>query len=211
MSSHDATPSDDAQHKCRPLGAVEAIELVQFLDRLASLPRTGWLLRGVADPESIAEHSFGVSVVAMLFVDDLRARGQAVDGERVLRMAIVHDAAEAFTGDIPMPAKSAALDTALEEAETALLKHVLTPEQLALWAEAEAGVTLEARIVKAADKVQMLTKALSYEQQRRGQLADFWNNTKNRRHMELDFARALFEELEVRAREARSPQDGNVP
>ncbi len=180
----------------RSSNAHAAIELVQFFDRLAALPRTGWLLRGVVDPESIAEHSFGVCLVATLLIDDLRARGMTVDGERVLRMALVHDAAEAFTGDIPMPAKTEKLDTALEEAEGALLANVLSTEQLALWAEAEAGKTLEARIVKAADKVQMLVKALIYEKQRRGRLDEFWANTKNRRHMDLDFARDLFTELE---------------
>ncbi|MBX3223483.1 MAG: HD family hydrolase [Labilithrix sp.] len=183
----------DTSHVSDPLAA---IELVQFFDRLAALPRTGWLLRGVVDPESIAEHTLGVCVVAALIVDDLRARGVAVDGERVLRMALVHDAAEAFTGDIPMPAKTDKLDAALEEAEGVLLATVLPAAQHALWAEAEAGSTLEARVVKAADKVQMLVKALTYERQRRGRLDEFWANTKNRRHMDLDFARELFAELE---------------
>ncbi len=180
----------------RASNALAAIELVQFFDRLAALPRTGWLLRGVVDPESIAEHSFGVCLVATLLIDDLRARGMTVDGERVLRMAIMHDAAEAFTGDIPMPAKTDELDVALEQAEALLLSKVLSKPQLELWAEAEAGKTLEARIVKAADKVQMLIKALTYEQQRRGRLDEFWQSTKNRRHMDLDFARELFTELE---------------
>jgi putative hydrolase of HD superfamily len=176
--------------------AASIIELVQFFDRLAALPRTGWLLRGVADPESIAEHSFGVCVVAMLLVDDLRARGTTVDGEKVLRMAIVHDAAEAFTGDIPMPAKTDELSKALDEAEGKLLERTLPPAELALWREVEDGATLEARIVKAADKIQMLVKALTYEQQRRGQLTEFWQSKKNRRHMDLPLARELFAELE---------------
>lgn len=176
--------------------AAAAVELVKFLDRLAALPRTGWLLRGVVDPESIAEHTLGVCVVASLIVDDLRARGEIVDGERVLRMALVHDAAEAFTGDIPMPAKTDRLDEALEDAEGALLAGVLPESALALWREAEACATLEARVVKAADKIQMLVKALTYEQQRRGRLEEFWEGEKNRRHMGLDFARELIDELD---------------
>jgi putative hydrolase of HD superfamily len=183
----------------------ETIDLVQFLDRLARLPRTGWLLRGVTDPESIAEHTYGVAVVAAALVDDLRARGLAVDGERVLRMALLHDAAEAFTGDVPMPAKTEALDAALAEAESELLARTLPPAALALWREAEAGNTLESRVVKAADKVQMLIKALVYEDQRRGRLDEFWQNSKNRRHMDLDGARELFAEIERRAAGLRGP------
>lgn len=184
--------------------APELIFAVQLLDRLAALPRTGWLLRGVADPESIAEHCFGVGVVAAILVDDLRARGVTVDGEKVLRMALVHDAAEAFTGDIPMPAKTAELKRALEEAEDAQLGAVLSPAELALWREAESGQTLEARVVKAADKVQMMIKALTYEQQRRGQLDEFWSNVDNLRHMDLDLAREVFEELARRAQALRT-------
>lgn len=173
-----------------------AVDLVQLFDRLAALPRTGWLLRGVVDPESIAEHSFGVCIVASLIVDDLRAKGTTVDGEKVLRMALVHDIAEAFTGDIPMPAKSDELRSALAKAEEGTLAGVLTPLQLAHWKEAEAAETLEARVVKAADKLQMLVKALTYEQQNRGKLDEFFVGGKNRRHMDLDFAKDLLADID---------------
>ena len=174
------------------------VDLIQLLDRLALLPRTGWLLRGVADPESIAEHTLGVAVVAAALVDDVRARGVEVDGERVLRMALVHDAAEIFTGDIPMPAKTDALDSALSAAEDAQLAQVLPPEMLALWRDAERGASLEARIVKAADKIQMVVKALTYEQQRRGDVRELLENARNRRHMDLDLAKALFADVDRR-------------
>lgn len=183
--------------------ATAAVELARFFDRLAALPRTGWLLRGVVDPESIAEHSYGVCVVAMLLVDDLRARGVTVDGERVLRMALVHDAAEVFTGDVPMPAKSPALKAALDAAEESLLAGVLPPPLLENWREAETCETLEARVVKAADKIQLLVKALVYEHQRRGRLDEFWAHPGNRKHMDLDFARELFAELDRLSAEGR--------
>jgi putative hydrolases of HD superfamily len=177
-----------------PRTAAELVDAVQFLDRLASLPRTGWLLRGVTDVESIAEHSYGVAVVAAMLVDDLRERGVTVDGEKVLRMALVHDAAEVFTGDIPMPAKSAAFKAALSAQEDALLARVLTKTDHAVWHESENGESLEARVVKAADKVQMLIKALTYEKQKRGHLDEFFD-APNQRHMDLDLARDVFAEV----------------
>ena len=54
----------------------EAGGLITFLAelmRLKSTPRIGWLLRGVRDVESVAAHSFGVAVIAMLLAD-ARAR-----------------------------------------------------------------------------------------------------------------------------------------
>ena len=187
------------------MDAAAIVDALKFLDRLASLPRTGWLLRGVTDVESIAEHTYGVACVAAALVDDLRARGVAVDGEKVLRMALVHDAAEALTGDIPMPAKTAELEAALERAEDELLARALPAAQLELWREAERGASVEARVVKAADKVQMLVKMLTYEEQRRGKLDEMWANAKNRRHMDLDLAKAIFEEVERRAALVRRP------
>jgi putative hydrolases of HD superfamily len=178
--------------------ASELVDTAQFLDRLASLPRTGWLLRGVRDPESIADHSFGVAVVAAMLVDDLRARGVTVDGEKVLRMALVHDAGEVFTGDIPMPAKTAELKAALGRAEDELLAGALSPAQHALWREYEDGGSIEARVVKAADKLQMVIKALTYTKQGRGELDEFFVGSNTQKHMDLDLARECFAEVERR-------------
>src|SRR3712207_6738697 len=75
------------------------------LQRLKRLERTGWTLRGLAPgAESVAAHTYGVAVAAMLLADELRARGVALDVERVLRVALLHDWAEARVGDMPRTA-----------------------------------------------------------------------------------------------------------
>jgi len=75
------------------------------LQRLKRLERTGWTLRGLPNgTESVASHSFGVCVTAMLLADDIRTRGLEVDCERVLRMALLHDWAETRVGDMPRTA-----------------------------------------------------------------------------------------------------------
>lgn len=175
------------------------IDTLLGLDTLSDLPRTGWLLRGIRPCESIADHSFGVALVAMLLTDLLRAEGTAVDGERVLRMALVHDAPEARTGDVPMPVKSAEAERVLDEVEARLARELLPDELHASFREAEAGESLEARIVKAADKLQMMVKAHVYERQGRGRLDEFWHNPKNFRDMDLPVARRVYDRLCERA------------
>ncbi|MBK9715492.1 MAG: HD domain-containing protein [Kouleothrix sp.] len=131
---------------------------------LKLLPRTGWLQRGVARPESIAEHTFGVAALA-LFV------GGAVEGldrGKLLAIALLHDMAETLLGDLPASArlligadhKHAAERRALEQLLAGLPGGV---EQIALWEEYACGGSREARLVKGLDRVEMLAQALAYQ------------------------------------------------
>jgi putative hydrolase of HD superfamily len=178
---------------------VTLVDTVLALDPLSDLPRTGWLLRGVRPCESLADHSYGVALVAMLLVDALRSEGAEIDGELTLRMALVHDAAEAKTGDVPMPQKTPAMNAALHALEGELVKTLLPAALQETWRAVEAGDSLEARVVKAADKLQMMCKVLVYERQHRGHLAEFWQNPRNFDDRGIAAAREAFIELAVRA------------
>lgn len=171
------------------------------LDPLGDLPRTGWILRGISPCESIAAHSLQVALLVRMLVEACREAGLVVDGERALTMALVHDAPEARLGDVPMPVKTPAVDAALHEAERSIA-HALLPGQLArAWEDAEAGATLEAKLVKAADKIQMLHKLWTYEQQgRRHPLMDtMWKNPANLRALDVPCVRATYEAIYARA------------
>ncbi len=165
---------------------------------MADLPRTGWLLRGVRPCESIADHSYGVAFTTMLLVDALREEGQTVDGELALRIALLHDTPEARTGDIPMPSKTPAMTAALSELESTIAAQILPPPQMTDWQRSGDQESLEARIVKAADKIQMMTKALLYERQGRGDLREFWLNGKNFQARGIALANEVFEHLKAR-------------
>lgn len=175
--------------------AEQAVRSLLALDPLADLPRTGWLLRGIRPCESIADHSFGVALVAMLLIDGARLSGERVDGERCLRMALLHDAPEAGMGDVPMPVKSVELDRVLSEIEQRWVQRSLGDAALALWVELEAAQTLEARIVRVADKAHMLLKALVYERQGRGRLDEFWSHANTFDTRGIAAADALFDAI----------------
>jgi putative hydrolase of HD superfamily len=178
--------------------------LLDQLDALAplgDLPRTGWVIRGCLPAETIAAHTLQVAILVAALCDALRAEGTAVDGERALRMALVHDAPEARTGDVPMPMKTEALARELVALETRIADDVLSPALARDWADAEHRGSLEADLVAAADKIQMLSQALRYE--RRGHtghvFASMWGNPNNLRAMHLAPVRATYEALFARA------------
>ncbi|HUQ01608.1 MAG TPA: HD family hydrolase [Kofleriaceae bacterium] len=178
--------------------------LLDQLDALAplgDLPRTGWVLRGCLPAETIAAHTVQVAILVAALCDALRAEGTAVDGERALRMALVHDAPEARTGDMPMPMKTDALARELVALETRIIDDLLPPALRTDWADAEHRGSVEADLVAAADKIQMLAQALRYE--RRGvapqAFVTMWANPANLRAMHLAPIRALYASLFARA------------
>src|ERR1041384_1439004 len=90
------------------------------LQRLKRLDRTGRGLRGLPPgAESVGAHTYGVALVAMLLADEVRRRGGAVDVERVLQIALVHDWAETRMGDLPRTASDYFGAAARQRAERA--------------------------------------------------------------------------------------------
>ena len=71
-------------------------ELEQYFSwfELKSLPRTGWIQNGVNNPESVASHSWGMSLLAMKLCPE------NLDLSKVLQICIVHDLPESIVGDI---------------------------------------------------------------------------------------------------------------
>src|SRR4051812_17288575 len=96
------------------------------LQRLKGLERTGWMLRGIpSGAESVASHSYGVAVAAMLLADEITARGVELNVERVLRVALLHDWAEARVGDMPRTATSYFGAEARKRAERAAFADIV--------------------------------------------------------------------------------------
>ena len=170
---------------------VDALLELQGLDRV---PRMGFALRGVTDPESVAEHSFHVATLVWA----LAREEPAVDAHRALELALVHDMAEVRTGDLPMTAAGYFGADVKAAAEGAALAELLAPlgERAAACAdEIEARNTTEARFVKACDKLQLLLKVTTYERAGAGALGEFWSHEANFPSSEFSSVERVFEAL----------------
>jgi 5'-deoxynucleotidase YfbR-like HD superfamily hydrolase len=151
------------------------------LQRLKRLDRTGWTLRGLPNgTESVAAHSFGVVVTAMLLADEIKARGFEIDCERVVRMAVLHDWAETRVGDMPKTATNYFGADARKRAETLAFADVISgvgtakSEYENLYHDYEQRDSLEARVVKAADVIDLLVEAYALEKAGARGLNEFW-------------------------------------
>lgn len=159
------------------------------LQRLKGLERTGWMLRGIQPgAESVADHSYGVALAAMLLADELIARGVSVNVERVLRMALLHDWAEARVGDMPRTAtgyfgaevRRRAERAAFDDLTGGLKSKEVAEKYGELHEDYEERASLEARLVKAADVIDLLVQTLAFERAGVRGLDEFWDGVEER-------------------------------
>jgi len=171
------------------------------LQRLKQLERTGWSLRGMpAGTESVAAHSFGVCITAMLLSDYLISHDVPVDVNRVLRMALLHDWSEARLGDMPKTAVYYFGTAARQGAETKSFCDIVSALEnqatyVELFEEYEARLTLEASLVKAADIIDLLVQALALERAGARGLDEFWEVARSPDLKLEGPARKLIEEI----------------
>lgn len=159
--------------------ALALLRLVSRVQRLEALPRTGWIVSGVPAPESIAAHIYMVTVIALWLADHI---DEDVDAELVMRMALLHDLGEAMLTDLPSPVKRFMGKEVVAQAE-ARAADIILQDSAPSWGPHfhayEDRSTLEARIVKAADRIQMLSMAAQYQAQGRGDTSRFWGYAPN--------------------------------
>lgn len=129
------------------------IDIMRTTGKLKDMTRHSWTAQGRR--ESVAEHTYQMMIMAYFIQDEF----PQADMKRVMEMCLFHDMGEAFTGDIP------AFEKKPEDEETERQKVQswidTFPGQYRqkvrdLFDEMEAHETLESRIYKALDKLEVV-------------------------------------------------------
>jgi len=180
------------------LTASAIVDLLLAAGRLKNLPRTGWRLAGIKECESVADHNFRVALIALLLGELV----EGVDQGKLLRMAVLHDLPESVTTDLPLAAVKTFGREAKQQAERDAWRQLLPPggqldEWLDLWEEFEKGESVEARLARAADRLERLLQAYEYEGAGRRNLEGFWREDVCR-DLEFEMVRSIFGELRKR-------------
>ena len=158
---------------------------VEAVNALKRLPRTGWLLNGVTPCESVADHTAAVGLLALVLAaevnQDWTSEGltSPLDIGRVAQVALVHDLAESWLTDLPRRSTQLLGEDVKHAAEAAAVAGICgeLPNGemwIACWEDYNQSSTPEARLVRDADKLEMVHQALVYERAGHRNLAEFW-------------------------------------
>ncbi|MEU7856808.1 HD domain-containing protein [Nonomuraea sp. NPDC049141] len=138
-------------------------DLLYEIGLLKRYKRTGWLVAGVRDPESIADHSFRAAIIASVI-----AALEGGNPERAAFMSLFHDTQETRITDIPYIGKRYLRAAPNEEVTADQMRGVPEPV-LGMVSDAvgeyEEKVSLEAICARDADKLECLLQAVEYREQ----------------------------------------------
>ena len=135
------------------MNARDYLDILHVAEKLKDTPRHCTTTQGRT--ESVAEHSWRVSLMALL----LKSEFPDVNIDRVVDMCLIHDLGECFTGDIPTFIKTdsdRSVEDSLLNQWVSSLPEEVSAELKSLYAEMEAQETKESKIYKALDKLEAL-------------------------------------------------------
>jgi len=153
---------------------------IQKVLELKSIPRQGWKEKlKINNPESVADHSYSTTVMAMIFADI-----KGLNTEKIIRMALLHDLAESVIGDITP--NNITKDEKIKK-ENIAMKQILKnlPDKIVksyfeIWNEYQKNSSQESRLLHDIDKLEMAFQAKFYQNKgiSKEKLQTFFNTAK---------------------------------
>jgi len=170
-------------------GVREILNFLIAVFKLKEMSRTGWVLREVTNPETVAEHTFGVAAIVWPL-----GRKSGLSAKRTIKIALAHDLCEVYAGDITpffyypklpeskeemkeMLMKWARLSKKEKEIigkakfrkeKKALLKLIkylepkIKKEILSSWLDYENGLLKEGRFVRQLNRIETLVQSIKF-------------------------------------------------
>jgi putative hydrolase of HD superfamily len=137
-------------------------KLLDAVYKLKKLKRTGWEMVGIQNGESVAEHSYAIIILALMYAEEF-----GCEKDKLVKMALIHDLGESRIGDLVTDiGNTEVLSKAeKEKIETEAVKDLVEGNQelVKLYLEFIEGNTKEARILSQLDKYEMMLQAFEYE------------------------------------------------
>ncbi|KAK9867788.1 hypothetical protein WJX84_003167 [Apatococcus fuscideae] len=200
-----------APQPAQPPAASCVVDFLSLLQKLKTTKRTGWIRKGIPQPESISDHMYRMGMMGIV------SGGQpGTNQDRCVKMAIVHDVAEAIVGDItPFDGVSKSEKQRLETEAIQQIKQMLGETSAAgaeieeLWNEYEEGCSANARLVKDFDKVEMILQAFEYEQAYQINCQEFFDSTQGK--LTTPTAQAWADEIIARRKHTQSQSKQDTP
>ncbi|MEM4280681.1 MAG: HD domain-containing protein [Candidatus Caldarchaeum sp.] len=135
--------------------------LESALMMLKRISRTGWVELGVRRPENVASHCLSLAVLVMV-----EAERRGLDCLKAVKMALLHDIPESYTGDLTPKIKRKIPRKLLENVELSVMKQLFMnvgvkqeEDLINLYSEYLKGVSPEAKLVHRLDRVEMVLEA----------------------------------------------------
>ncbi|MFC5744051.1 HD domain-containing protein [Actinomadura rugatobispora] len=138
------------------------VGLLYEVGLLKRYKRTGWLVAGVRDPESIADHSLRTAIIASVL-----AAMEGADPERAALLSLFHDSQETRLTDIPYLARPYVTKASNERVtadQTAGLPEAVARMITGVVDEYEGRASAEAVCARDADKLECLLQAVEYRE-----------------------------------------------
>lgn len=131
---------------------------------LKRVQRTGWLVAGITQPESVAEHTFRTAILGYIL-----ASLEGANAEKTAIICLFHDMAEARIGDMHRVTKhyiesDTGEDQALRE-QVSRLPSAVADRILAFQQDYEQRLTPEGALARDADALECLLQACEYRAQ----------------------------------------------
>ena len=139
------------------------LDFFKDASNLKNIPRQGWIDKlSITHPESVADHSYSMSIMAMI-ISDL----ENYDSEKILKMVLLHDLAESKIGDftpgqISKDEKEKIENQAFREI-IEKLPNSIKLEYAEIWKEYQNQISVESQFVHQIDRLEMALQAKIYE------------------------------------------------